>query len=275
MSRKPFFALAASVLFWSTSLLSGGSNAAELIFGIGPQQSPTELAKRWVPVIQYLSEAAGVPMRFITARDIPTFQQEMQAGTYDLAYINPVHYTLFNRVAGYRAFAKEQDGKLVGVLVARRGNVHTLEQLHAKTVAFPSASAIAATLLPMAHLAEKNIAVTPQYVVSMDSVYRAVAKGLFPAGGGEMRTLGTIDPEIRDQLEVIWRADPLPPFAFAAHPRTSPTQIAKVLKAMEEMSHDARGASLLKSINFKGIVAASDADYAALRDSKLLSAIAK
>jgi len=239
-------------------------------FGIGPQQSATELAKRWTPVMQYLSEKSGVSLQFKTAKDIPTFQQLMSEGAYDFAFINPYHYTVFNKKAGYLAFAQEHEGKLIGVLVVKKdGPIKDLHQLHGQTVAFPAANALAATWLPMRFLKEQGISVTPQFVNSMDSVYRGVAKGLFPAGGGEMRTLGTIDPEIRNQLQVIWTSEPLPPFTFAAHPRVPKDVVLKVQKAMDEMDSQPPGMALLKTLNFKGMRKADDSDFNAMRKMNL------
>jgi len=99
----------------------------------------------------------------------------------------------------------------------------------------------------------------------MDSVYRSVAKGLFAAGGGETRTLSTIDPEVRSQLRILWTADALPPFTFVVHPRVPKETVAKVQKAMDEMDQDPEGLALLKAINFQGIERAEDADYDAMR----------
>jgi phosphonate transport system substrate-binding protein len=112
---------------------------------------------------------------------------------------------------------------------------------------------------------DKGVKVTPQYVNSMDSVYRSVAKGLFPAGGGEMRTLGTIDPEVKNQLRILWASEALPPFTFVAHPRIPQAVVAKVQKAMDEMDQNPQGLELLKAINFKGVDSAADADYNAMR----------
>lgn len=235
-------------------------------FGIGPQQSASELAKRWTPIMQYLSEKSGVPLTFKTAKDIPSFQAQMKVGEFDFAFINPFHYLLFNKSAGYRAFAQETEGKLVGVLVVKKdGPIKDVSQLNGLTLAFPAANALAATWLPMHHLKEKGVNVTPQYVISMDSVYRSVAKGLFPAGGGETRTLGTIDAEVRSQLDVLWISEALPPFAFVAHPRVPKEVVAKVQKAMDEMDQNPQGMALLKSINFKGMRKASDSDYQSMR----------
>lgn len=269
MARICFRIVLATIL----GLLAWPAVAEKLTFGVGPQQSTTELAKRWVPILQYLSAKSGVELSFQTARDIPRFQQEMRAGRYDFAFINPIHYTIVHRSSGYHAFAREKDGKLTGVLVARRNSVRALEELRGLPIAFPSPSAIAATAIPLAHLKDQRISVEPRYVISMDSVYRAVAKGMFVAGGGEMRTLSMLDPAIREQLEIIWQAEPLPPFVFAAHPRVAAADVARLRKAMEDMHNDSRGVALLKSIGFTGITAASVADYAALRGSRLVAAM--
>lgn len=235
-------------------------------FGIGPQQSPSELAKRWIPIMQYLSEKSGQPLHFQTAKDIPSFQEQMKVGAFDFAFINPYHYLVFHKSAGYLAFAQEQSGKLIGIVVVKKdGPVQELSQLNGQTVAFPSANALAATWLPMRQLREQGVSVTPQYVNSMDSVYLSVAKGLFLAGGGEMRTFGTIDPHVRAQLRVLWTSEALPPFAFVAHPRVPKEVIAKVQKAMDAMDGNAEGRNLLKTINFKGVVKAQDSDYQAMR----------
>jgi phosphonate transport system substrate-binding protein len=245
-------------------------------FGIGPQQSATELAKRWTPVMQYLSEKSGVSVQFKTAKDIPTFQQLMLEGAFDFAFINPYHYTIFSKKAGYLAFAQEHEGRLVGVLVVKKDSpIKDVRQLNGQTVAFPAANALAATWLPINFIKEQGASVTPQYVNSMDSVYRGVAKGLFPAGGGEARTLGTIDPEIRNQLEVLWTSEPLPPFVFAAHPRVPKDVVARVQKAMDEMDTQPQGIALLKTLNFKGMRKADDNDYAAMRKMNLKPVDAK
>jgi len=245
---------------------SWAARAEGYSFGIGPQQSATELAKRWVPIIRYLSEKSHVPLQFETAKDIPAFQAQMKAGAFDFAFINPYHYVIFHKVVGYNAFAREKAGTLVGILVVKKDNpIQSMAQLSGSTIAFPSANAIAATWLPMQMLKARHIEVIPRYVNTMDSVYLSVAKGLFPAGGGEMRTFGTIDPEVKNQLRVLWTSKALPPFTFAAHPRVPKGVVEKVQKAIAEMEQNPQGRELLKVINFKGIEAASDEDYNTMR----------
>lgn len=239
-------------------------------FGIGPVQAATELAKRWTPFMEYLSKKSGVPLKFTTAKDIPTFQQQVGEGLFDFAYVNPYHYVVFNKSSGYTAFAREKDGKLSGILVVKKDDpIKSFAQLNEKTLAFPSASALAATWLTMNMLEKKHVQVIPQYVNSMDSVYIAVVKGIFPAGGGETRTFGTLSPEIKDQLRILWTSEPLPPFAFISHPRMPKSDVAKIQKAMEKMSQDPEGMELLKIHNFKGIERSNDEDYDVVRKMNL------
>lgn len=239
-------------------------------FGVGPQQSASELAKRWVPIFQYLSEKTGYDIQFTTAKDIPTYQQQAKEGFFDMLYINPYHYTLFNKSAGYDVFATEKDAKLVGVLVVRKDSPYnSVADLNGMNLAFPSPNAVTATVLPLAHFKENNISVTPNYIVSMDSVYRAVAKGLYPAGGGEQRTFNSLDPEIRSQLRILWSAEPFPAFIFAAHPRVPKDVVKRVQAAMLEIDKDPKGMELLKVINLKGIVSAKDSDYDSVRKLNL------
>ena len=257
-----------SVFLWT--LLPVSALAETLSFGIPPQQSPVEVVKRWTPILQYLEKKAGVTLELKTAKDIPTYQQNIMDGAYDIAFVNPNTYVAANKLRGYQAFVHERDGKSYGIIVARKnGPITQVAELHERTMAFPSNFAVMATILPLKQLEEQKIPVRIQYVVSMDSVYRSVAKGLFLAGGGESRTFGSLDPEIRDQLVVLWRSEELPPFPFFAHPRVSAATVSRLQNAMINMAQDPEGQALLKVVNIKGLEKSSDADYNGVRKLNL------
>lgn len=250
---------------------SGKKLAAPLNFAIVPQQSPRELAKRWGPIIQYISEHSGVPLQFQTANGLSTYQQEMKAGLYDISFINAYYYVAFSKEAGYKVFAQEKDAKFIGVMVVRKDSPYqTLEELDGKQLALPGPTAIT-SMLAYTHLKAKNIHFSANYVISMDSVYRSVAKGLFPAGQGEMRTFRGMEPEVRDQLRILWSSEPMPPFTFSAHPRVPQASLQKIQRAMLKMADDPVGVELLKAVNMKGFAAAQDSEYESVRKLKLLA----
>lgn len=248
----------------------GNSPAGMLHFSIAPQQSPRELAKRWGPIIQYLNDRSGVNLQFQTANSFLTYQQEMKAGSYDIAFTNAYYYPMLNKEVGYKVFVQEKDAKFLGIMVVRKDSPYqTVADLEGKQLAYPGPTTITA-MLAHTHLKANKINYSANYVVSMDSVYRSVAKGLFAAGQGEMRTFGGVDQEIRDQLRILWTADPLPPFAFIVHPRVPQAVLQKIQQAMLAMGDDPEGLSLLKAVNITGFVAAYDSDYESVRKLKLL-----
>lgn len=231
-------------------------------FGIVPQQAASKLARLWTPILKHVSEKSGHKLVFRTAKNIPAFEKILAKGGYEFSYMNPYHYTVFSRTPGYRAIARQANKRIRGIVVVRKDSpIASLEALANKQLAFPAPAAFAASVLPRAKLSNDGIPFTAKYVSSHDSVYRSVAKGLFPAGGGIQRTFGNVAPEICDQLKVLWKTDGFTPHAIAAHPDV-PVEVAQaVAKAFTGMSSDAEGQKLLAAINFKGIEAAKNEDW--------------
>ncbi|KJY67891.1 phosphate/phosphite/phosphonate ABC transporter substrate-binding protein [Vibrio nigripulchritudo] len=244
--------------------------AAEVSFGIVPQQSAKKLAAKWGPIFLYLSEKTGHNITFATAKDIPTFEKRLLNDEYDVAYMNPYHYTVFSQKPGYDAFAKQTNKKIKGIMIVRKdSDITKLAELNTQQLAFPSPAAFAASVLPRAKMSQDGIDFTPNYVSSHDSVYLAVSKGIFPAGGGVYRTFNNTAPEVRESLKVLWDTPGYTPHAFAASPDLDPEILASISKAMVEMSEDPKGKVLLKSVNFKGITQAKDSDWDDVRSLEI------
>lgn len=233
-----------------------------LTLGVVPQQAAGALARTWGPLLAEVGRRAGVTLDFRTAPDIPAFEARLAAGDYDLAYMNPYHYTVYSSAPGYRAFARQRGEGLRGILVVRKdAPIREIAQLQGLSVAFPAPAAFAASVLPQAALRQAGVRVEPVYVRSHESVYLAVARGLYPAGGGIERTLAATAPEVREQLRVLWRTEPYTPHALAAHPRADRALVARVRDALVALADDPHGRALLAAIQFTGWVAAADADW--------------
>lgn len=250
------------ILWMLIGFVSPLTYADTLTLGIVPQQSAKKLARLWTPITGYLSEKTGVKITFSTARDIPTFEKRLLAGEYDIAYMNPYHFTVFNQKPGYQALAKQKDKVIKGiVVVAKDSPIQSLQELDGTSLAFPSPAAFAASVLPRAKMTQDGINFSPKYVSSHDSVYLTVSKGLFPAGGGVMRTFNNTEPKVREGLRVLWTTPGYTPHAIATHPDLNEETRLRIQQALLSMNTDPQGQKLLKTINFKGIEAASNADW--------------
>ncbi|MFK7891534.1 MAG: phosphate/phosphite/phosphonate ABC transporter substrate-binding protein [Granulosicoccus sp.] len=251
-----------AVICVASLFFSEHASSEDISLGVVPQQSASKLARLWTPIAEYLSEKTGHNVRFVTASDIPTFEKRLAAGDYDMAYMNPYHYTVFSQGKGYQAFARQKDKRIKGIVVVRKdSSLKDLNELKGKSLAFPSPAAFAASVLPRSHLHNEGIGFTPTYVSSHDSVYLAVARGFFPAGGGVMRTFNNTDPAVRSQLKVLWTTKSYTPHALAAHRRLPRSVVDDILAALLSMNSDIQGKRLLDSINFKGIQASNDSDW--------------
>ncbi len=247
----------ALLMLFSSQLL-----AHHYTFAIVPQQSATRLAKQWTPILEALSKQVGHKILFKTATDIPTFEKNLAQGQYHFAYMNPYHFVVFNQSPGYQAIAKAKDKQIKGILVVRKdGGINDLEQLNHTELAFPSPAAFAASILTRSHLRENNIDFTPKYVSSHDSVYLAVARGFFPAGGGVMRTFNAMDPKVREQLTPVLITDGFTPHAIAAHPDIDQELHSKVAAFFTNLANTQQGQALLDPLKIKGFVGAKNSDW--------------
>lgn len=270
-SLKSFSKVA--VLYWFMLMLCYSSATAAasiepkvLTFGVVPQQAASTLAKGWAPVLAELSQNANLNLQFATAPDIPTFEMRLAKGEYDIAYMNPYHFTVFHESPGYIALAKEQDKYLKGLIVVRKDSpISNLSELDGKSLAFPAPAAFAASVIPRAILKQQGVAHNTKYVGSHDSVYLAVAQGLVDAGGGVGRTFKNMDSDVTQQLRVLWKTPGYTPHAIATHPRVSKQSREQLLSQLQALSTTIEGRALLAGLGFKAMEAAQSSDWDDIR----------
>ena len=263
MVKKSMFQAAHRIFaFLALTLFATYGACNTLTLGIVPQQSAKKLAETWQPLINYISEHANIDVVFKTAKDIPTFEQRLAEGEYDIAYMNPYHFVVFHDSVGYRALARQIDKRIKGIIVVdANSDIVSLDDLNGKEIAFPSPAAFAATIIPSAYLKQQGILFTPRYVHSHDSVYLNVQRGFFNAGGGIIRTFNGVDDNIRSALRILWESDGYTPHAIATHPRITDTQRDALLTALLTLSEDEDNKQLLKNVGFKGFISSVGEDW--------------
>jgi phosphonate transport system substrate-binding protein len=249
--------------------LAHATTQIELSFGITPHQSPTELGKNWVPISQYLSQRTGYQIQFKTSKDLSAFLKDAEAGVFDLLYINPYYFTKAQKAAGYSVTAKDGGTPLIGIIVARKDGPKNIKSLQGAKIATHDVAAFMTSYVRYGYLQDNGVQIEPVGVGSLESVYLTIDKGLFPAGISIQRAFGLLDPEKQAHFNILWKSDPLPPFAYAAHPRVAPNVIEQVRQALLAMGENTEGRALLSKVNIKAIIPASDKDFDAMRRLKM------
>jgi len=240
-------------------------------FGVVPQFGQRKLYKVWLPLLLRLEKETGLKFELTGSEQIPVFEKRFEAGEFDFAYMNPYHIVRANNKQGYVPLIRDGSRKLQGLIVVRKDSpIHSVKDLNGKQVAFPSASALGASLLPRAELKRKyRVKIVPRYVKTHTSVYLHVVQNLVVAGGGVKSTLDLQKSSVRKLLKVLYVTDTVNPHPIVAHPRVPKSHMLLVQKALLKISQEPEGSKMLKQIPMYHAVKARLSDYNSVRNLRL------
>lgn len=233
--------------------------------GVVPQFEQRKLHAIWKPIIEDLEKRTGLTIHLNSTLTIEAFEKAIERGDFDFLYLNPYHLVQVHDSQGYIPLVADK-AALRGILVVRRDSmIKTPADLNGTVVAFPSANAIGATLLPMSDLDQIfHATITPLYVKTHSSVYLHVVKDLAAAGGGVEKTLQEQSEEIRNALRVIYSTRTIPSHPVAAHPRIPANVREKVRRALLAMSGSPEGRAMLQNVPVTQFVPVTYDDYAVM-----------
>ena len=241
--------------------------ARDILFGVVPQQSPLLLSKKWLPIAKELSKATGYNVIFNTEASIPLFEKALYSGKYDIAYMNPYHYVVAHKQAGFEAFVRSQKN-IQGIIVAPLGKtMEDLKNSKEEAFLFPAPMAFAATLLVKYELKKKfGIEIqkqfTTRYVNSHDSVYKGVARGIGSYGGGIVRTYKNLeDTQTKQNIQIINHTQLYPSHPIALKKRLPAQVQTKIQEALLHLSPE-----LLQTLNIKELIQVSNKDYESVKE---------
>ena len=225
-----------------------GARPAErsLIFGVHPYSTPQDLFQAYEPIVRYVeSKVPGLHLQVEASRDYRDFEAKLEAGHFDFALPNP-YETLLSLDSGYRVIAKmTPDDDFRGLIVARKDKgIHSPRDLAGKTMAFPSATAVAGTMLPLLYLHGQGLDVTRhltiRYVGSQFSSLLTAYSGDVAACGSTVRfwrVWSRNNPAKAAEMEVLWRTESLPHNAVVARrdvPDALAGQVARALAGLDK-----------------------------------------
>ena len=242
--------------------------AKEYTLGIVPQQSPVKIFKSWKPVVTYLSEKTGFKVSLKTEKSISAFEEVLYSGGYDLAYMNPYHFTIANERQDYRAIVRAAKN-IKGIIVMKKDQPDMKALIMDKNTQFlfPSPNAFAATLLIKYELLTKfgvNLAKSGKikYVNSHDSVYKGVARDIGQLGGGIQRTFNNFKagPD-KNKVTEVYQTAAYPSHPIAVNPSMPDADLEKIVEALLAMPVE------LKSLlSIKELISTSNDEFSVIRE---------
>ena len=247
------------------------TDAKALTLAVVPQFQAADVHRNWTPVIERIKQVTGLNVVLRITKDIPTFEDEFQAGQADLVYLNPYHQVMAHRAQGYVPLVRDAQ-LLTGIVVVRKDDpIQSMAQLAGKEIAYPAPNAFGASLLVRSHLAEVDkVQTQPFYAKTHTNAYRQVIVGKSAAAGGVRATLEKEPEEVRAALRVLWETPGAAPHPLSAHPRVPAQQAQAIANAILKMAAEPQGQELLKAILMPQPIRADYArDYRPLEKLKL------
>ncbi len=157
--------------------------AKEYLVGIHPLHNPKRLFEVYGPIIDRINLAMpDVILKLEASRNYEEFDKKLYSGHFDLAMPNP-YQTIRALAHGYRVFGKMgDDDDFRGIILVRKDSgIQKVTDLKGKVVAYPAATALAATMMPQQYLQNHglniNTDIENRYVGSQESSIMNVLLG--------------------------------------------------------------------------------------------------
>lgn len=239
------------------------------ILARAPQLSPATLKQQWLPILERIKQETGIRIGLKLYGSRSKFETDLFDGGPDFAFMNPYYAVLAKKRHGYIPLLRDSAHELTGIVVVRKdADIQDVHELNGKTLVFPDANAMGASLYPRAVLTEiEHLNFTAEYVGTHENVYRTVLLGKYIAGSGVKSTLSREPEELRSQLRILYTTPGIPPHPLIAHPRVPKEVRDAVTQSLLGMANDEAGRKLLARVKLNNPVKVEFArDYGALEN---------
>ena len=265
------------------SACGGDTSAADapLRFTAIPGENTTELAAKFGPVAEYLSEALGVDVEYVPSSSYPASVEMFKNGDVQLAWFGGLSGVRARRaVPGAEALAQgAEDPQYKSYFIAHRDTgLEPSESFPAGladlSFTFGSESSTSGRMMPEHFIREATgsdpvaffggpMRFSGSHDLTLEDVgNRTVDAGVLSYKTYELRVEeGRVDPEV---VRVIWQTPSYADYNWTASPRAEEwlganafEQLAAALFAMDEPA-------LLSAVNRSALIPASNADFAEL-----------
>ncbi|TAJ82857.1 MAG: phosphate/phosphite/phosphonate ABC transporter substrate-binding protein [Gallionellaceae bacterium] len=247
----------------------------EYVVGIHPLHNPKRLFEIYGPIVAYVeANIPGAHFRLEASRNYEEFEKKLYSGHFDFAMPNP-YQTVRSLKHGYRIFGKMgNDEDFRGIILVRKDSgIRTVSDLKGKKVAYPAATALAATMMPQYYLHTHGLDVNRDienlYVGSQESSIMNVLRGHVAAGATwplPWKTFVRENPALAGQLEVKWQTGTLPNNGWVVRKNVPPELAARFAALLFGLEVSARGKDMLAHLPISRFEVATETTYEPVRE---------
>jgi len=230
----------------------------EYIFAVHPLHNPERFFEIYQPLINYINaKTTAFSLKLESSKDYKSFENKLYNRKFHFALPNP-YQSVISTKYGYHIFGKMgDDERFRGIIVARKtDHIRSVSQLNGEAISFPSATALAAAMMPKYYLKLRGLDVEKnalcRYVGSQESSVMNVYLGKTKAGctwppPWEMLIMQR--PEINAALEIVWQTEPLINNGLVVRNDIPQDHLALVEKSLFELHNSGKGKTILNRMD--------------------------
>jgi phosphonate transport system substrate-binding protein len=255
----------------------GGAGAKTIRVSGIPDENPTELQRKYQPMVDYLQKQLGTKVEYIPVTDYGAAVQALSAGKLDFVWLGGFTHVQARVMDGAVPLCMrdiDRDFKSVFIAHAESG-VATPADLKGKTFAFGAKSSTSGHLMPRHYLMteleidpDKDFAGAPLFSGAHDATVKMVESGKVQAGALNIEVWDRLDKEHKvdtSKVKVIWTTPGFVDYVWTARKDVDPKLRDAFTKAFLDLDpskpeHEA----VLKLQGAKKFVPASPADFDAI-----------
>jgi phosphonate transport system substrate-binding protein len=233
--------------------------ADEVVFGVYPYLSPTQVVDHYAPLRDYLAKTLARPVTMVSAPDFPSFIERTRKGDYDIVFTAPHMGRLAEKRDGWRRVAQTGYQMEIVTLTRVDAPIRQLEDLRGKSIAIGARDSMTYQVVNEA-LGHKGLALEREVKVletaSFSNVMHALTRGEADAGATSKRLWGMAPEAQRAAVREIFLSQPTPGFLVMAHPRLGEAGIASLQKALGQFKDTPEGEGFFRKtqqIDFRPI----------------------
>ena len=183
-----------------------------------PDESPTELQRKFAPLGDYLEAQLGMPVKFVPVTDYASVVEALGAGKVDLAWLGGFTYVqakIRTHGTAVPLVQREEDARFTSKFITASEDIKSFADLKGKRFAFGSPSSTSGHLMPRFFLGEAGISPDTDFAnVAFSGAHDATAA--FVAAGKV--DAGALNASVWDKLVAQGKVDTSKVHVFATTP---------------------------------------------------------
>ena len=270
------------VLLAGAAIALSGLAQAQPVFKVTaiPDESPTELARKAAPLMQYLEQKLGMKVEFTPVSDYAAAVEALANKQVDLAWYGGFTFVQAHIRSGGKVVPlvqREEDEKFRSVFITSDPSIKALADLKGKTVSFGSQSSTSGHLMPRSYLLQAGIDADKDfkrvaYSGAHDATIAAVAAGKVDGGALNISVWEKFVADKKvdtDKVKVIYTTPTYFDYNWTVHADMPLAQREKLTQAFLDLNKNTpQGKAILETQratrfiptqvdNYKGIEAAA------------------